>query len=413
MMDFDEGSGPVNEGFQSARVQAVPEVRASSSIEHDVEREVPGVEHSGSVIDFSSRGRRPHRDALIAVLLPCKNEVLTIGKVVRDFQDALPNATVYVFDNASTDGTAEEATHAGAVVRFVQEPGKGNVIRTMFAQVEADVYVLADGDDTYDASRSPELVELLVSQSLDMVVGTRVADPDQVTAYPRGHRLGNSLFNYSVRMLFGARPGDMLTGYRVCSRRFVKSFPCMSKGFEVETELTLHAMDLRVPVAEVATKYAERPEDSASKLRTVEDGVKILRFLLSLFHSYRPFRFYGLLAATSLIAAGICELVNPVGLHSWSAATLVVVCLTGLAVLLLLLGSALACIRRGQRELKQMIYLAGHPSMSWPSVNSESVDRLPRTQVRIPKQVDVTFDQSTRTKALFDLATPVSTKLDA
>ncbi len=403
-MDFEDDSGSGDEQFRPAKTAAVGTVTSNGSPGSEAMSRNPNVDHTISLMELPSRSRRQLRDVSVAVLLPCKDEVQTIGKVVRDFRTALPNACVYVFDNASTDGTAEEAARAGAVVRFVSEPGKGNVIRSMFAEVEADVYVVADGDDTYDASRSPELVELLISRSLDMVVGSRIAEPDQAMAYPRGHRMGNSLFNISVRMLFGVRPADMLTGYRVFSRRFAKSFPCISRGFEVETELTLHAMDLRVPVAEVPTTYKERSVDSASKLRTLEDGFKILGFLLSLFHSYKPLKFYGTLALISVFVAGVCAL---------AGGTVVAVCLSGLAVVFALLGAALACVRRGQRELKRMIYLSGAPSLTGASLDTESADESTRILQHIAKQVDMARSEQGGAKVLFDLAAPRGAKLDA
>lgn len=360
--------------------------------------------YASPVVELPSRTGQQPRGVSVAVLLPCKDEVATITKVVNDFRTALPGASVYVYDNASIDGTADAAARAGAVVRFVPEPGKGNVIRRMFAEVEADVYVVADGDDTYDASRSPELVELLTSRSLDMVVGSRVVVPDQTGAYPRGHRFGNSLFNTSVKVLFGDRPADMLTGYRVFSRRFAKSFPCMSTGFDVETELTLHAMDLRLPVAEVATDYRERAHDSNSKLRTVTDGFKILGCLLGLFHSYKPMRFYGTLALASALVAAVCGVFARISLHPWSVLSGVFAVSVGLAVIFALLGVSLSSVRRGQREVKRMIYLASRTSAP-DTTPVESVDGFPRMEQHIPKQIDVARGQPGGSEILFDLAT--------
>ncbi|MGF6922084.1 glycosyltransferase involved in cell wall biosynthesis [Paraburkholderia sp. 40] len=205
-------------------------------------------------------------DQRIAVLVPCHNEAATITAVVRDFQRALPESAIYVFDNNSSDGTAAVAREAGALVRTVSDQGKGNVIRRMFADIEADVYVLVDGDGTYDAKAAPQLVQTLLAGGLDMVVGTRVSDERE--AYRRGHRFGNRMLTRCVATLFGRTFTDMLSGYRAFSRRFVKSFPAHAAGFETETELTVHALELRMPVAELATAYGARPEGSASKLNT-------------------------------------------------------------------------------------------------------------------------------------------------
>jgi glycosyltransferase involved in cell wall biosynthesis len=409
---ISKGPGPASETLLPEGSASVTTVKANGASRAEVPRGNTSVGHATSIVDLPFRGRRPSREVSVAVLLPCKNEVLTIGKVVNDFQTALPGACVYVYDNASTDGTAEEAARAGAIVRFVPEPGKGNVIRRMFAEVEADVYVVADGDDTYDASRSPELVGLVTSRSLDMVVGSRVAEADQTGAYPRGHRLGNSLFNTSVRMLFGDRPADMLTGYRAFSRRFVKSFPCTSRGFEVETELTLHAMDLRVPVVEVATSYKERSEDSASKLRTLKDGFKILGCLLSLFHSYRPLKFYGAFACIWLLAAGTCAAIGEVGFHPWTGLSGVVVCLLGLAAVFALLGLSLASVRRGQREVKRMIYLSGRTSMA-DAAFADSVGESMRSEHDLANQADVARGQPGGGEVHLDLVAPRSAELSS
>ena len=311
-----------------------------------------------SVIPAGQPGALAFPELKVAVLLPCRNESPTIAKVVKDFQTVLPKATVYVYDNASTDNTAERAAHAGAIVRYAPEPGKGNVVRRMFSEVEADVYLMADGDDTYDASRAPELVGLLTSRGLDMVVGSRIEEQGDGAAYRPGHKLGNRLFNGTVRALFGERPADMLTGYRAFSRRFAKSFPGMARGFEVETEITLHAMDLRVPVLDVATSYRERPDDSASKLHTVRDGIRILRFLMSLFHAYRPLTFYGAFAAVPISVALGAAVLGPFSLEPWSAPAIVSFASGCLAVSLLLVGGAVHAIRRGQTELKRMIYMS-------------------------------------------------------
>lgn len=236
----------------------------------------------------------------IAVLIPCYNEALTIAAIVRDFGTCLPGADIYVFDNNSSDNTLQIAREAGAHVREVPHQGKGNVIRRMFADIEADIYIMVDGDDTYDSSVAPQLVEKLIANGLDMVVGARVSTEQE--AYRFGHRFGNLLLTRCVALLFGRTFTDMLSGYRVFSRRYVKSFAAHSAGFETETELTVHALDLRMPVAEVATDYKSRPEGSTSKLNTYRDGIRILWMILKLFKAEKPLLFFsiGFFACTLL-----------------------------------------------------------------------------------------------------------------
>src|SRR5262245_36477274 len=229
----------------------------------------------------------------IAVLVPCFNEAKAIDKVVGDFRAALPDATVYVYDNNSTDDTAAIAAAAGAEVHREYRRGKGNVVRRMFQDIEADVYVMVDGDDTYDAAVAPQLVARLVDNNLDMVVGRRIETHQQ--AYRAGHRLGNAVLTGLVRWLFKARIVDMLSGYRVFSRRFVKSFPSFSREFEIETELTVHAMQMQMPVAEIDTNYKERPPGSTSKLRTFRDGWRILLTITNLLRNERPLLFFSLI----------------------------------------------------------------------------------------------------------------------
>lgn len=228
----------------------------------------------------------------IAVLLPCYNEEAAIEKVVSDFRIACPTARIYVYDNNSTDGTSVRAREAGAIVRTEQQQGKGNVVRRMFADIDADVYVMVDGDGTYDASVAPELIDKLLAENLDFINGSRVST-DQL-AYRRGHRFGNVMLTSLVRNIFGRQFNDMLSGYKVLSRRFVKSFPAMSRGFEIETEIAVHALEMRVPCAEIATKYNARMEGSQSKLRTYRDGYKILMLIARLIKDERPFQFFGL-----------------------------------------------------------------------------------------------------------------------
>src|SRR5438034_5486060 len=228
----------------------------------------------------------------IAVLIPCRNEAATVARVVNDFRAALPGCAVYVYDNGSTDGTGELARAAGAVVRHEPNPGKGGVVRRMFAEVDADVYVLVDGDATYDATRAPDLVTRLVESDLDMVTAVRDHE-GRGGAYRRGHHFGNRAFNAFIGGLFGTRPADMFSGYRAFSRRFVKSFPGSSRGFEIETELTVHALEQRLPTANVPTRYFERARGSMSKLATYRDGARILAKMIVLFKDVKPTVFFG------------------------------------------------------------------------------------------------------------------------
>jgi glycosyltransferase involved in cell wall biosynthesis len=251
----------------------------------------PQAASAGSSIDLHS--------AKIAVLIPCRNEEAAIGTVVADFRAALPMADIYVYDNNSTDRTIEVARAAGAKVYREQLQGKGNVIRRMFSDVEADLYVLVDGDDTYDASVAPAMLMLLVTERLDMVNGARVAQTR--ATHRRGHRFGNTALSGLVAKIFGARVRDMLSGYRVFSRRFVKSFPASSAGFETETELTIHALELRMPVSEVETEYRDRPAGSSSKLRTYSDGLRILRTIVMLVKDERPLLFFAIAGLVLLI----------------------------------------------------------------------------------------------------------------
>lgn len=238
----------------------------------------------------------------VAVLLPCYNEQVAIGAVVAAFRAALPEATVYVYDNASDDLTADVARAAGAVVRQEWRRGKGHVVRSMLADIDADVYVIADGDGTYDAGDAPGMVDQLLRERLDMVVGVRRPDPDS-DAYPRGHTLGNAAFSWTLRTLFGAHFTDVFSGYRVMSRRFVKSFPISSSGFEIETELSVHATQLMASTAEVPTSYGQRPEGSSSKLHTYRDGFRILATIVRLFEEMRPLQFFGALAVILTVVA--------------------------------------------------------------------------------------------------------------
>ncbi|HGY7861837.1 TPA: glycosyltransferase family 2 protein, partial [Escherichia coli] len=231
----------------------------------------------------------------IAVIVPCYNEAQAVYKVVSDFRKSLPAADIYVFDNNSTDETAAVASEAGAIVRHVGYKGKGNVVRRMFADVDADIYVMVDGDDTYEAAAAPKMIEHLLNDNLDMVVGTRVENGDEKTYRP-GHRFGNKMLTGTVSKIFKGSFSDMLSGYRVFSRRYAKSFPSHSHGFEIETELTIHALELRMRIGEVQTAYGERPEGSVSKLSTYRDGIKILRTIIQLYAYERPLFFYTMIA---------------------------------------------------------------------------------------------------------------------
>ena len=248
----------------------------------------------------------------IAILLPCYNEAASIGQTIADFRAALPQAAIYVYDNNSTDNTAEVARAAGAIVRTERMQGKGNVVRRMFADVDADIYVMADGDATYEAAAAPKLIALLQDDQLDMVVGARKSEVE--AAYRRGHRLGNALLTGMLAWLFGRSFTDILSGYRVFSRRFVKSFPVLSEGFEIETEISVHALELRMPVAECVTAYAARPEGSESKLNTYRDGWRILRMILTLFRIEKPLAFFGLMGGRLF---GVSLGLSPVPTDQW------------------------------------------------------------------------------------------------
>ena len=296
----------------------------------------------------------------VAVLLPCYNEQEAIGKVVRDFRQALPEAIVYVYDNNSRDETRARAAAAGAVVRSESQQGKGFVVRRMFADVEADVYVLVDGDDTYHAPSAPLLVERLLADQLDMVVGRRVTEIEQ--AYRPGHRLGNRLLTGVEARVFGDRFKDILSGYRVFSRRFVKSFPALTKEFEIETELTVHALELDMPIAEVDTPYKDRPAGSVSKLRTYRDGVRILTAILVLFKEERPLAFFGLAGlALAVLALGLGYPVLTEYLRTGLVPRFPTAILaTGLMILAFLSftsGLVLETVTRGRKELKRLAYL--------------------------------------------------------
>lgn len=301
-------------------------------------------------------------DLRVAVILPCYNEEQAIVKVINEFQEALPEAVIHVFDNNSSDRTAEVSRAAGATVSHVALKGKGNVVRRMFANVEADIYLMTDGDCTYDVSVARSLVEKLLHENLDMVVGSRV-DRGQAENYRRGHRFGNRILTGSVRRIFGGHFTDMLSGYRVFSRRFVKSFPALARGFEIETELTVHALELRMPCGEVETKYGSRPEESESKLSTYRDGFRILKTIGRLYMVERPLGFFSIFSF--LLAAASIAFAIPV-FQEYFATGLVprlptALLATGLMLSALLsfgCGLLLDNVTRGRQEQRRFAYLS-------------------------------------------------------
>lgn len=297
----------------------------------------------------------------VAVVIPCYNEAIAIGTVVADFRAALPQAAIHVFDNNSRDGTAAVAAAAGAVVHRVAMQGKGHVVRRMFADVEADAYVMVDGDDTYAAACAPAMLERLFADRLDMVVAVR--EPVHGEVHRRGHAFGNALLSGFLSRLFGRHCSDILSGYRVFSRRFAKSFPVLSSGFEIETELTVHALELRLPVAEVATPFKERPEGSVSKLSTFRDGWRILSTMLRLFSAERPLLFYSvaavLLASLSvLLAIPLVITYLHTGLVPRFPTAILATGQMLLAALSFLAGLVLDTVTRGRREMRLLAYLA-------------------------------------------------------
>ena len=302
----------------------------------------------------------------IAILVPCFNEELTVGQTVSAFREALPLATVYVYDNNSTDRTIEVARAAGAVVRSEARQGKGNVVRRMFADIDADVFVLVDGDATYEARAAPRMVRRAVDENLDFVNGARVSH--SVEAYRRGHRFGNYVLTAIVRSLFGKQFTDMLSGYKVFSRRYVKSFPAMSRGFEIETELTVHALELRMPSAEEFTVYGERPSGSVSKLSTFRDGTRILRLIFDLVRNERPLEFFGLVGVALILVAGalavpLAETYFETGLVPRLPTAVLSVGLIIVGFLSFLAGLILDVVATMRSEMKRLAY-SSYPPVS-------------------------------------------------
>jgi len=297
----------------------------------------------------------------IAVLLPCYNEEAAIAATVAGFRKALPGAAIYVYDNNSRDGTVAAAAKAGAIVRSERQQGKGHVVRRMFADVDADVYVMADGDLTYDPTAAPKMVEMLLDEQLDMVVGTRRHEEKE--AYRRGHETGNRAFTGLLSGLFGRSFSDIFSGYRVFSRRFVKSFPVLSSGFEIETEISVHALELRMPVGEVETAYGARPEGSQSKLSTYSDGWRILKTIVTLYRIERPVLFYGsigalLVALAIILAIPLVVTYVHTGLVPRFPTAILVTGMIIVAVLCFFSGLILDTVTRGRREVRRLAYLS-------------------------------------------------------
>jgi Glycosyl transferase family 2 len=297
----------------------------------------------------------------IAVLIPCRDEAVTIAGVVRDFRRVVPGARIYAYDNNSKDATAVAAAGAGAIVRRETLQGKGHVVRRMFSDIEADVYVLVDGDGTYDAASVREMIELLLAEQLDMVNGTRVSEG--MLAYRRGHRTGNVVLSGLVSRLFGDRLRDMMSGYRVMSRRFVKSFPALSSGFETETELTIHALELNMPVGQMNTPYRERVEGSSSKLRTYTDGMRILGTIMRLVKEEKPLQFF---SVASLLLLGLAAALGVPIFLEFGRTGLVprfptAILATGIvlvSVVSMACGLILDSVSRGRKEAKRLVYLS-------------------------------------------------------
>jgi len=298
---------------------------------------------------------------MIAVLIPCYNEEQTVASVVRDFRAALPDAVVYVYDNNSKDATIAKATEAGAIVRVEKSQGKGNVIRRMFADIEADIYLMVDGDDTYDADAARGVIDMMLDQNLDMVNGERIHEHSQ--AYRFGHQFGNRLLTGLVGTFFRREFRDMLSGLKCFSRRFVKSFPALTRGFDIETELTVHALEMRMAVGETTVKYRERPEGSVSKLSTYRDGWRILTTIARFLKEERPLQFFAsvgavlALAAVALSIPLIVTFVNT-GLVPRIPTAILVVGLMVIGVLSVTAGLILDTVTRGRQEMKRLMYLS-------------------------------------------------------
>lgn len=318
---------------------------------------------SNVVSDFFTKAKTdpPFMGLSLAVLVPSYNEEAAIATVVKDFKDHLPTADIYVYDNNSTDDTVTEARAAGAIVRSEPRQGKGHVVRRMFSDVDADIYIMVDGDDTYDASAAPDMVNRMIEEGLDLVNGMRVAE--NTSAYRPGHKFGNKMLSGIVQTIFGRGTTDMLSGYRVFSNRFVKTFPMMSRGFEVETELTVHALELQMPIGEVPGKFKDRAEGSESKLNSIRDGVRILKTIARLWSQERPFAVLGSAAAvfalmSLVLAAPVFLEYFQTGLVPRLPTAVLSATMMSSAFLLALVGRILDLITKGRQESKRMQYLA-------------------------------------------------------
>jgi len=303
-----------------------------------------------------------HVAPVVAVLIPCRNEAPTVSAVVAGFRHSLPQCRVYVYDNGSSDGTSQLAKRSGALVRCERIPGKGGVVRRMFAEVDADVYLLVDGDGTYDPAAAPLLIRRLLEDDLDMVTAVR-DHQGRAAAYRSGHQWGNRAFNRLLHILFGHEPADLFSGYRVFSRRFVKSFPAASNGFEIETELTVHALEQRLPTGEVIAPYFERPSGSTSKLSTWRDGARILRMMIVLYRDERPLPFFGafaIIVGAIGLGLGIDVTVEFLSTHLVRRFPTAILA-TGLmltAFMFVGCGLILDQVARGRREAKRLAYLS-------------------------------------------------------
>jgi len=302
----------------------------------------------------------------LVVLIPCYNEAETIADVIHEFKTILPTAKIYVYDNSSTDQTVIIAKQHGAIVRTEKNKGKGNVIRRMFSDINADIYVLVDGDHTYDAKKAPELIQALIENHLDMVVGARVeiqTDYSSNAVYRFGHRIGNALFSMLIGKLFGKNFKDVFSGYRVFSKRFVKSFPAMTRGFDIETELTIHSLELNIPGAEIETYYRARPQGSTSKLNSVGDGMRILVRIVALLKETRPLLFFGGLFI-ALVSISVF-LFLPVLMDYWHTGLVkrfpTAILSTGIMLLAFMslgCGIILDNVCRARKEMKRFFYLS-------------------------------------------------------
>ena len=297
----------------------------------------------------------------IAVLIPCYNEAETISEVVSDFKKHLPNATVYVYDNCSDDNTSERAREAGAIVTLARDRGKGNVVRRMFADIDADIYIMVDGDSTYSASDAPKMATLINSGNTDMIIAVRKEKSEK--AYREGHKIGNNLFSYILKILFNSNFSDIFSGYRAFSKRFVKTFPVMTNGFDIEAELSIHALTLSIPCAEINSEYYARPANSYSKLNTFKDGIKILISIINLLKETRPLFFFGIISVFMFllsigIASPIIGTFLETGLVPRLPTAVLAVGIMLISFLSLTCGLILDSISQARMEIKKLHYLS-------------------------------------------------------